>query len=92
MLNAVLCQLGLAHDDDVVLFTSMYIRRMAIRHFLEHYEQLKENISFGIECEYGRVDSEVGPFSMKTWCEEMFKDKVYGGLVLAQINSINVEH
>ena len=85
MLNAVLCQLGLAHDDDVVLFTSMYIRRMAIRHFWEHYEQLKENISFGIECEYGRVDSEVGPFSMKTWCEEMLKDKVYGDLCLLKL-------
>ena len=85
MLNAVLCQLGLAHDDDVVLFASMYIHRMAIRHFLEHYEQLKENTSFGIECEYGRVDSDIGPFSMKTWCEEMLKDKVYGDLCLLKL-------
>ena len=46
MLNSVLCQLELATDDDVVLFTSMYIHRMAIRNFLEHYEQLKENIFF----------------------------------------------
>ena len=85
MLNSVLCQLELATDDDVVLFTSMYICRMAIRHFLEHYEQLKENISFGIEAEYGRVDSEVGPFAMKTWCEEMLKDKVYGDLCLLKL-------
>ena len=85
MLNSVLCQLELATDDDAVLFTSMYIRRMAIRHFLEHYEQLKEIISFGIELEYGRVDSEVGPFSMKTWCEEMLKDKVYGDLCLLKL-------
>ena len=58
---------------------------MAIRHFLEHYEQLKENISFDIEAEYGRVDSEVGPFSMMTWCQEMLKDKVYGDLMLLKL-------
>ena len=52
---------------------------------MEHYEQLKENISFGIEAEYGRVDSEVGPFSMKTWCEEMLKDKVYGDLCFLKL-------
>ena len=58
---------------------------MAIRHFLEHYEQLKENISFDIEAEYGRVDSEIGPFSMMTWCQEMLKDKVCGYLMLLKL-------
>ena len=58
---------------------------MAIRHFLEHYEQLKENISFGIEAEYGRIDSEKGPYSIMTWCQEMLKDKFYGDLMLLKL-------
>ena len=64
MVNSVLSQLEMKDEEDIVLFTSMYIRRMAVRHFLEHYEQLKENISFGIEQEYGRIDSEEGPYSI----------------------------
>ena len=55
MVNSVLSQLEIKDEEDVVLCTSMYIRRMDARHFLEHYEQLKENISFGIE-QYGRID------------------------------------
>ena len=41
MVTSVLSQLEIKDEEDVVLFTSMYIRRMAIRHFLEHYEQLE---------------------------------------------------
>ena len=85
MVNAVLSQLQICDDEDAILFTGMYIRHMAIRHFLEHYEQLKENIEFGIETEYGRPDSEVGPFSIMTWCQEMIKDKVYGDVNLLKL-------
>ena len=85
MLNSVLSQLEMKDEEDIVLFTSMYIRRMAVRHFVEHYEQLKENISFGIEQEYGRIDSEQGPYSMMTWCQAMISDKVYGDLCLLKL-------
>ena len=85
MVNSVLSQLEMKDEEDIVLFTSMYIRRMAIRHFLEHYEQLKENISFGIEQEYGRIDSEQGPYSIMTWCQTMISDKVYGDLCLLKL-------
>ena len=85
MLNSVLSQLQIKDEEDIVLFTSMYIRRMAVRHFLEHYEQLKENISFGIEQEYGRIDSEEGPYSIMQWCQAMISDKVYGDLPLLKL-------
>ena len=85
MVNSVLSQLEMKDEEDIVLFTSMYIRRMAVRHFLEHYEQLKENISFGIEQEYGRIDSEEGPYSIMTWCQAMISDKVYGDLSLLKL-------
>ena len=86
MVNSVLSQLEIKDEEYVVLFTSMDIRRMTIRHFLEHCEQLKENISFAIEQnEYGRIDSEQGPYSMMTWCQAMITDKVYGDLCMLKL-------
>ena len=46
---------------------------------------MKENITFYVEAESGRVDSEKGPYSLKTWCEEMIKDKVYGDIILLKL-------
>ena len=55
----------------------MYIRRQVIAHFLGSYDMLKDRVSDFVRNEYGRIDSQEGPFSLKSWCEHILKDKTY---------------
>ena len=59
----------LADDQDSVLYTSTYIRRQVIAHFLGSYDMYKDRVSDFVCNEYGRIDSQEGPFSLKSWCE-----------------------
>ena len=67
----------LADDQDSVLYTSTYIRRQVIAHFLGSYDMYKDRVSDFVCNEYGRIDSQEGPFSLKSWCEHILKDKTY---------------
>ena len=37
----------------------------------------KDRVSDFVCNEYGRIDSQEGPFSLKSWCEHILKDKTY---------------
>ena len=65
----MIAQLRFLKEDDDMLYTSMYLRHQVIRHFLHNFEEFFDEISEDIKYEYGRIDSEVGPFSCRTWCE-----------------------
>ena len=77
MPNAVIAQLSFKEDDDEMLYTGMYLRRQVIWHFLVNFDKFKEDIMEDIRMEYGRIDSEEGPFSVKQWCQYIFTDKKY---------------
>ena len=73
----MIAQLRFLQEDDDMLYTSMYLRCQVIRHFLHNFEEFFDEISKDIKFEYGRIDSEVGPFSCRTWCEYTLEDKNY---------------
>ena len=75
--NSMIAQLRFLKEDDDMLYTSMYLRCQVIRHFLHNFEEFFDEISEDIKYEYGRIDSEVGPFSCRTWCEYILEDKNY---------------
>ena len=77
LVNAVVAQLWFKTEDDDMLYTGMYLRRQVIRHFLVNFERFKEEITKDIKMEYGRIDSEEGPFSVKQWCQYILTDKSY---------------
>ena len=60
-----------------MLYTQMYLRHQVICHLLTNFEAFYDEISKDIKFEYGRIDSEEGPFSMKMWCEYILEDKKY---------------
>ena len=70
-------QLKLADEEDKVLYTSMYIRRQVITHFVASYDEFEDRVKTFIRNEYGRIDSQEGSFSAKTWCEYILTDKSY---------------
>ena len=69
--------MDLKDKEDEVLYTSMYVRRQVIAHFLGSYASFKGRVKDFVSNEYGRIDSQEGPFSLRTWCEHMLKDKTY---------------
>ena len=77
MPNAIIAQLHFLQDDDDMLYTQMYLRCQAICHLLTNFDAFYDEISKDIKYEYGRIDSEEGPFSMKMWCEYILEEKKY---------------
>ena len=82
----------LAIAEDTVL-DKMYIGRnvkhQAIAHFLEYREILVDEVEEGIKEEYGRVDSEFGPFSIQEYLHWMAKPREYGdGIMIKLIASL----
>ena len=59
----MIAQLRFRKEDDDMLYTSMYLRRQVIRHFLHNFEEFFDEISEDIKYEYGRIDLEVGAHS-----------------------------
>ena len=77
MPNAIISQLHFLKEDDDMLYTQMYLRHQVICHLLTNFDAFYDEISKDIKYEYGRIDSEEGPFSMKMWCEYILQDKNY---------------
>ena len=69
MPNAIISQLHFLKEDDDMLYTEMYLRHQVICHLLTNFDAFYDEISKDIKYEYGRIDSEEGPFSMKMLCE-----------------------
>ena len=49
------------------MYAARYVKHQAIAHFLEYRELLLDDVieAIRMEMEYGRVDSEFGPFTVK---------------------------
>ena len=78
----------LAIEESTVL-DKMYIGRnvkhQAIAHFLEYRELLVDEVEEAIKEEYGRVDSEYGPFSIQEYLHWMAKPREYGDLIMIKL-------
>ena len=90
LVNAVVAQLQFKTEDDDMLYTGMYLRRQFIGHFLVNFERFKEEIMEDIKMEYGRIDSEEGPFSVKQWCQYILTDQELLSLYFCETVSFNV--
>ena len=64
--QAVIEQLKLADEHDAILYTSMYVCRQVITHILGSYDTFKDKVKEFVRNEYGRIDSQEGPFSLKS--------------------------
>ena len=78
-------QLKLADEEDKVLYTRMYIRRQVIAHFVASYNEFEDRMKTFIRNEYGQIDSQEGPFSVKKWCEYILTDKSYCDTMFIQL-------
>ena len=65
----------------------MYLRRQVIWHLLVNFDKFKEDIMEDIRMEYGRIDSEDGPFSVKQWCQYILTDKKYCDSIFVKLLS-----
>ena len=79
MANAILLQLGWEDDrDGEVLYNHLYLRRQAVKHLLENWDKLGEQIKLDTTRQYGRPDSEInGELIAKERTVKGKKEKIY---------------
>ena len=69
------------------MYTARYVKHQAIAHFLEYREVLLDDVIEVIRMEYGRVDSEFGPFSVKDYLHFINKPREYGDFIMLKLIS-----
>ena len=58
--NSILLQLGFDEDpDEKDLYNHIYMRRQPVRHLMENWKKLGEQIIHDVTMQYGRPDSEI---------------------------------
>ena len=67
------------------MYISRNVKHQAIAHFLEYRDQLVDEVEEAIRQEYGRVDSEFGPFSIKEYLQFMARPREYGDLIMLKL-------
>ena len=68
------------------MYAARYVKHQAIAHFLEYREELFDEVVEAIRMEYGRVDSEFGPLTVREYLHFINKPREYGTLELAFVN------
>ena len=67
------------------LYQSRNVKHQAIAHYLEFRELLDDQIIEMIRMEYGRVDSEFGPFSVKDYFKWINKSREFGDTIMIKL-------
>ena len=67
------------------LYQSRNVKHQAIAHYLEFRELLDDELLEMIRMEYGRVDSEYGPFSVKDYFKYINRSREYGDTIMIKI-------
>ena len=82
-IHSVRDQIQFKSPEDAEKVEPIYIRRMALMHFMQYHEELFDAISKEIKDQYGLVEDQndltdsPGPFTMRQYLKYMSKDKVY---------------
>ena len=69
------------------MYAARYVKHQAIAHFLEYRELLLDDVIEAIRIEYGRVDSEFGPFTVKEYLHFINKPREYGDFIMLKLIS-----
>ena len=69
------------------MYAARYVKHQAIAHFLEYRELLLGNVIEAIRIEYGRVDSEFGPFTVKEYLHFINRPREYGDFIMLKLIS-----
>ena len=69
------------------MYAARYVKHQAIALFLEYRELLLDDVIEAIRMEYGRVDSEFGPFSVKEYLHFINKPREYGDFIMLKLIS-----
>ncbi|MCG8626055.1 MAG: hypothetical protein MJE68_29165, partial [Proteobacteria bacterium] len=67
------------------MYISRNVKHQAIAHFLENRDELCDEVERGIREEYGRVDSEFGPFTVQEYLHWMAKPREYGDIIMIKL-------
>ena len=79
---------GLAIEEGTVpdkMYIGHNVKHQAIAHFLEYRELLFHEVERGVKEEYGRVDSEFGPFSIQSYLHWMAKPREFGDITMIKL-------
>lgn len=82
MLNAIVDQIQFQDEAEKERFDTIYLRRMAVMHFLEHRGLLYADVTKEIRDSYGLVEDQNnpgvdGPFTLREYLKFMLKDGKY---------------
>ena len=69
------------------MYAARYVKHQAIVHFLEYREELFDEVVEAIRMEYGRVDSEFGPFTVREYLHFINKPREYGDFIMLKLIS-----
>ena len=69
------------------MYAARYVKHQAIAHFLEYREELFDEVVEAIRMEYGRVDSEFGPFTVREYLHFINKPREYGDFIMLKLIS-----
>ena len=69
------------------MYAARYVKHQAIAHILEYRELLLDDVIEAIRMEYGRVDSEFGPFTVKEYLHFINKPRAYGDFIMLKLIS-----
>ena len=69
------------------MYAARYVKHQAIAHFLEYREELFDEVVEAIRMEYGRVDSEFGPFTVREYLHLINKPREYGDFIMLKLIS-----
>ena len=67
------------------LYQSRNVKHQAIAHYLEFRELMDDDVLEMIRMEYGRVDSEFGPFSVKDYFKFINRSREFGDTIMIKI-------
>ena len=69
------------------MYAARYVKHQAVAHFLEYREELFDEVVEAIRMEYGRVDSEFGPFTVREYLHFINKPREYGDFIMLKLIS-----
>ena len=85
MVQSILEQVSMKTEGVMNRYSSIYLRRQVINHGLDNIEILRPFLEKNIREIYGLGEGGIGPFSICSYFEHIFKDKPWGDSIFVNL-------